>query len=165
MKRGFYPASGVNEKGQRRPTRLFGIWQNMKARCYRQSCKEFVYYGKKGIRICQEWLLFQVFAKWAYENGYTDTLTIDRIDSNKDYFPENCQWVTKSENIARKNRAHKGDLAGGKNPAARKVRCIETGIIYDNMRGVSLSMGLNKGAIWAAVNSNKPCGGYHWQYA
>jgi hypothetical protein len=165
MKKGFYPASCVREDGSRRPTRLFSIWTNMKARCHRPSCKEYIYYGAKGVKVCSDWMAYQVFAQWAYENGYTDELTIDRIDSGKDYCPENCQWVTKSENIARKNKAHRGDLAGGKNPAARKVRCVETGIIYDNMRGASLSLGAHRGAVSYAAKTGKQCGGYHWQYA
>lgn len=78
-------------------TRLYSIWTGMKQRCFNKKIKSYKYYGAKGIRVCDEWLDFSIFKQWSLSNGYTDELSIDRIDSNGDYCPENCRWVTLSE--------------------------------------------------------------------
>ena len=71
----------------------------MKARCYNSNKKDYRWYGANGIQVCQEWLNNpQAFEMWAIENGYADNLTIDRIDENKNYCPDNCRWVTAGEN-------------------------------------------------------------------
>lgn len=78
--------------------RLFRIWWGMKLRCEYPTKPEYKHYGAKGIKICPEWQIFQNFATWAISHGYNDNLTIDRIDVKKDYYPENCQWLTWDEN-------------------------------------------------------------------
>lgn len=87
-------------------TRLYNIFQGMKKRCYNKHRKDFYEYGGRGITICKEWLDdFMTFYDWAINNGYDDTLTIDRVDNNKAYSPDNCRWVdikTQSNNT-RKN--------------------------------------------------------------
>lgn len=82
-------------------TRIYQIWKGMKRRCLNPNAPKYEYYGGKGISICGEWLGehgFENFYKWSIENGYSDELTIDRIDESKDYSPSNCQWITKYEN-------------------------------------------------------------------
>lgn len=79
-------------------TRLHQAWQNMKARCYRKSTREYCNYGGRGISICDEWLnSFEPFKEWALSNGYKDDLTLDRIDNNGNYEPSNCRWITNQE--------------------------------------------------------------------
>ncbi len=77
-----------------RYTRLYGIWVGMNRRCLNTRHQSYQNYGARGIRVCEDWHSFEPFSKWAYENGYADTLSIDRIDVNGNYEPSNCQWTT-----------------------------------------------------------------------
>jgi len=80
-------------------TRLYTIWTGIKRRCYNTHDKSYQkWYGAKGIRMCDEWKNdFMSFHDWAISNGYTEELTIDRIDSTGNYEPSNCRWVTAQE--------------------------------------------------------------------
>lgn len=75
-------------------TRLYTIWNGMKKRCYNSNDKDFKNYGGRGITVCDEWKdNFVKFREWATSSGYNDSLTIDRINVDSDYCPENCRWV------------------------------------------------------------------------
>ena len=79
-------------------SRLYYIYNSMKDRCSRATRKDYKYYGGKGITVCEEWLnSFETFKEWAINNGYTEELTIDRIDNAKGYCPTNCKWSTRKE--------------------------------------------------------------------
>ena len=76
-------------------TRLYTIWKNMRERCLNPKRPDYHCYGGRGIAICKEWYDdFSNFAEWANSNGYHDELSLDRIDVEHGYAPENCRWVT-----------------------------------------------------------------------
>lgn len=77
-------------------TRLYGIWSDMRKRCENSKHIAFVRYGGRGISVCEEWYDYENFADWAKENGYTDNLTLDRIENDEGYSPTNCRWTTRS---------------------------------------------------------------------
>ena len=80
-------------------SRLYRTYNNIKNRCYYEKGDHYARYGGRGIKMCDEWLnSFEAFSAWALANGYNDTLTIDRINVNGDYTPENCQWLSYKEN-------------------------------------------------------------------
>ena len=79
----------------------------MKARCYNPNKNYYSIYGGRGIEMCDEWRYsFETFRKWALENGYDDSLTIDRIDNDGNYCPENCRWATALQQNNNKSTSH-----------------------------------------------------------
>ena len=129
-------------------TRLFRIWTGMRKRCVTGSCTYAHLYKGRGIKICDEWSDFQTFKKWAIKNGYKENLTIDRVDNDGDYCPENCQWLTVAEHNSK-----------GK---SIPVICVETGQEFPSAREASLSLGLFKSSVSVAIKSGHKAGGYHW---
>lgn len=79
-------------------SRLYRIWSAMKSRCNNASMAPYKYYGARGIKICDEWdKSYETFKEWALSHGYSDDLSIDRIDVDGNYTPENCRWATTKE--------------------------------------------------------------------
>ena len=84
---------------------LYGVWQNMKNRCYNSNVPAYKDYGAIGIDVCDSWRNdFQPFFDWAKENNWEKGLEIDRIDNDKGYSPENCRIVTRKVNLANKGK-------------------------------------------------------------
>lgn len=88
-------------------TRLYAIWKGIRSRCNNPHRASYPRYGGRGVKICAEWNDFETFRKWAYENGYNDTLSIDRVDFCGDYCPENCRWVDVIVQANNKSNNHK----------------------------------------------------------
>lgn len=81
-----------------RNTPLYVTWANMKQRCYNPNDTHYKWYGGRGVTVCDEWRNdFKAFYDWALANGYRDGLTIDRIDYDKNYSPDNCRFITMSK--------------------------------------------------------------------
>lgn len=98
-------------------TRLYTIWNSMRQRCNNKNHHSYNNYGGRGIKICNEWEDYSVFRTWAYSSGYDDNaprgkLTLDRIDVNGNYNPENCRWVSMKKQSNNKRSTPKYTLNG-----------------------------------------------------
>lgn len=111
LKRGHYKSCGCvtgNTKHGGCGTHLYEVWKSMKARCYNPHDKYYKNYGGRNIQVCDEWRSdFVPFQKWSSINGYKQGLSLDRIDNDKNYEPDNCRWVTQREQANNKSNNRK----------------------------------------------------------
>lgn len=139
----------------RRYEKLYHIYYGMKARCYNPKNPKYYLYGGKGIKLCKEWdENYLVFKEWAYANGYDENikqLSIDRIDSNRDYEPNNCQWISISENCRKSNlnqhknkHKHKSIIAISPNGEEIKIVNISKFCEENNLNRGCVSHRINK---------------------
>ena len=75
----------------------YSSYKSMMERCYREKANNYQYYGGRGITVCSEWHDIQNFQIWAEKSGYEKGMSLDRIDTDGDYCPENCRWATKKQ--------------------------------------------------------------------
>jgi len=101
----FQSGYGYKHGEAKNRTRLYNIWADMACRCRDFNTPYYKYYGERGIKVCKEWKDdYITFKKWALANGYKNHLTIDRIDNDGNYEPDNCQWITNAENIRKSQK-------------------------------------------------------------
>ena len=94
-------------------TDLYDVWTAIKQRCFNKKSTAYQWYGKRGITVCEEWeSSYESFRDWSLRNGYIHGLTIDRIDSNGNYCPENCRWVTRRDQARNKRSSVKVTYKG-----------------------------------------------------
>ena len=124
-KTGFHKKHGMTD------SRLYVIWSNMKARCENPNSTSWKNYGGRGISVCSEWKAFIPFRDWAVSSGYSHELSIERIDVNGNYCPENCKWITKGEQYLNRTDSHKITAFG----ISRTIKewADETGVPYDTI--------------------------------
>ena len=128
-------------------TRLYPIWRTMKARCIDSNSQKYPSYGARGITVCDEWLKsFDSFYKWAMSNGYADHLTLDRIDNDGNYCPENCRWATPKEQSNNTRSNHFVEFNGEKHTISEwsSITGISKSALYHRFsRGWSVDMALS----------------------
>ena len=152
------------DTGGKKTARLYGVWCNMKNRCYNKKVRSYKDYGARGIRICDDWKEnYSSFKKWAFDNGYDcnaeyQQCTIDRIDNDGNYEPNNCKFSTSKEQC--KNR---------RLPRALSIKqyTVDGNFVksYDGCRQASEILDKNKSTISAACRGHrKTAYGYVWRY-
>lgn len=130
-------------------TRIYRIWHNMVDRCYKKNDKDYYKYGARGIMVCNEWKENVLsFKDWALNNGYSTDLTLDRIDNNGNYEPNNCRWITTKE----QNRNTRRNILITYN---NETHCLMEWSEIMNMPYATIKFRLNKG--WSIDDIfNKP---------
>ena len=113
-------------------TRLYRTWSHMMDRCYRPRTRNYQRYGGRNISVCDEWHSFLGFAEWALNNGYSDNLTIDRVDNNGNYCPQNCRWVDYTTQANNRSNNHLVSISGETKTIAEWSRIY--GIDYSLIR-------------------------------
>lgn len=133
-----------------RTHRLHEIWIGMKERCNNPQNNAYEYYGKRGIKVCDEWNNIQTgydtFFEWALSNGYSPNLTIDRINNDGDYDPQNCRWVNRTEQMSNTRRNVYFDYYGEKLTASQIARlrnCDAKTLLWRLQNGWELEKAIN----------------------
>lgn len=122
---------------------LYNSWQGMKRRCLSTNHPKYPRYGGRGITVCDEWLDIVNFQQWALKNGWKEGMSIDRIDNDGNYCPENCRWVSVSEN-SRKKRTTKIDMI-----TAQEIRSR----INEDWYKLAEEYGCTHGNIWFIMHN------------
>jgi hypothetical protein len=152
----------------------------MKTRCYNPNAVLFHRYGGRGIRICSEWLNDPTaFFRWAISSGFKPELQIDRIDNDGNYCPENCRWVTASENCRNRkptylrtesSRRNLGlvnrefNITRSREVFSKPVRCVETGVVYSSQTEAARAIGVSRTAVYLVLQGvNRTAKGFSWE--
>lgn len=126
-----------NIKHRESKTRLYHIWNGMRERCFNENIPDYSRYGGRGIYVCPEWAVYENFRDWALANGYADNLSIDRIDNNSNYCPENCRWATAKQQANNTRKTRLITYNGETHSVSEWARIL-------NIKQSTLSMRINK---------------------
>lgn len=124
---------------------FYHSWQNMKARCNNPNHPRYYRYGGRGITVCKEWITIEGFSDWALVSGWQDGLSIDRIDNDGDYCPENCRWISISANSRKKSTTK----LSFKDAELIRHRALSGECLY----ALAKEYGVVHGTIWYVVNN------------
>ena len=127
-----------NSKHNFSKKRIYKIWLDMRKRCNNPNVKRSKNYYLKGIKVCEEWENFLNFYNWSLKNNYTDNLTIERIDNEKGYSPENCKWIPKSEQSKNRTTNHYIEYQG-------KIKTLTDWSIELNIKRTTLNARIKRG--------------------
>lgn len=122
--------------------RLYAVWNSMKQRCNNHKSQKYKIYGARGIKVCNEWNeSYDSFRKWALDNGYKEGLTLDRINVDGNYEPNNCRWVTYEVQNSNKSNNVWIEYKGEKHTATQwaKIYGYDVKVIYQKMERNSIS--------------------------
>lgn len=127
---------------------LYRVWVHMKERCNNPKNKRFKHYGARGIKVCDEWEhSYRKFEEWAMANGYKTGLSIDRIDNDKGYSPENCKWSTYVEQNRNRGNYNRLITYNGKTQCiaawAEEVGLTDSALRVRIKKGVPIERALN----------------------
>ena len=139
----------------------------MHERCERVKHPHFKNYGGRGISVCEEWSEYDNFRKWALSNGYSDTITIDRIDNDGNYEPSNCRWISYKDQAANRSTNHHVIVNGEKmilSECSRRYGIPESTIRWRETNGRDIITGAKMEAYHIADNSKKVGGVYNEHY-
>jgi hypothetical protein len=107
-------SKAINTTHGKHGTLLYRRWGGIKNRCFNKKDKDYKNYGGRGIVMCNEWLNFETFEKWAIENGFKKELSIDRIDNEDGYNPNNCRWANSKTQANNNRNNHRVKINGKK---------------------------------------------------
>ena len=140
---------GLSKDSKGKNTRLFRIWMGIKNRCSNSNLREYPKYGGRGIKICDKWLNdYKAFHDWSIQNGYSEKLSIDRIDNDGNYEPSNCRWVDEKTQANNRSSSKIYEINGVKRTLAEWVKEYNCSYptAYERLkRGWSLQKALTKG--------------------
>ena len=148
--------SGIRKTHGMTDTKLYIIWQNMKHRCNDPNNNMFANYGGRGIKVCDEWMSgFEPFLKWALGPGYQEGLSIERIDVNGNYTPENCKWITMQQQWLNRTDSH--HLTAFGKTQTIKEWADESGLKYDTIeRRINLYGWTSEEAVTIKPHQKRP---------
>ena len=130
-------------------TRLYRIWKQMRTRCNCKTTPKYKFYGARGITVCEEWEKFEAFREWALNNGYTDSLSIERKNVNMGYSPENCCWIycyEQSKNTRNIKKYSYGGIVLCHNDWARRLGINPATLTQRIQRhGIETALSMSKG--------------------
>jgi hypothetical protein len=129
-------------------SRLYNTWAPMKQRCNNPKNNRYYCYGGAGISVDPGWTSFKGFKEWALQSGYENGMTIDRIDSSKNYYPENCQWLSRADNNS-KSFDDRGERKVFRHHIIFSKLLKSFGITF---RESAMMFGIKAGTLVAAIN-------------